>query len=169
MSQRYNSLSMSKRCFRCQPVTFIVKEFSRRWYKRWSTHVLMKIRVFSSSQPTTTLKKEFQCKLNQSRTRSQRRAGDYPKIPMVGRAARGIRWSKLRSVEDFEKLGAKLDRESLIDPYSCSLEQGKVFSTSMRYVPGGKSVRSWLRANKSRIPVSFAPLQHPIKNQHTLG
>lgn len=91
MSQRYNSLSMSKRCFRCQPVTFIVKEFSRRWYKRWPTHVLGKMGVFSSSQPTTTLKKELQRKLNHSRTRSRRRAGDYPKIPIVGRAARGIR------------------------------------------------------------------------------
>src|SRR5260370_17162122 len=114
--------------------------------------------VFSSSPPTTTLKKELQRKLNHSRTRSRRRAGDYPKIPTVGRAARGIRRSKLRSVEDFEKLGAKLDRKSLIVSYFCLLQQGKVFSTSMRYVPAASpSAPGCARINQnSCIVCSFA-------------
>src|SRR6202022_1715835 len=43
MSQRYNSLSMGKRCFRWPPVNFTVEEFSRRWYKRLPTHVILEI------------------------------------------------------------------------------------------------------------------------------
>src|SRR5258708_35223898 len=126
MSQRYNSLRRTNRFFRCQTVKFILEEFSHRWYRHPSAHVITKMGDISAIAALTTLEKEFQRKLNQSRVRSRRCAGDYSKILVVGRAARGIRRTKLRSVEDVEKLGAKLDGKSLLDAYSCSLEQRKV-------------------------------------------